>query len=64
MITQNDLVWSNDAKEAMAFALLGYETLQGHKNNAPAATGAKQSVILGKIIPNPFGPIGERNHPT
>lgn len=43
---------------------LGYETLQGHKNNAPAATGAKQSVILGKIIPNPFGPIGERNHPT
>ena len=64
VITQNDLGWSNDAKEAMAFALLGYETLHGHKNNAPAATGAKQSVILGKIIPNPFGPIGERNHPT
>jgi anhydro-N-acetylmuramic acid kinase len=55
VVTQEDLGWSNDAKEAMAFALLGYETLHGHKNNAPAATGAKQSVILGKIIPNPFG---------
>lgn len=38
-----------DAKEAMAFALLGYETLRGRPSNLPAATGAARPVIQGKI---------------
>lgn len=52
--TQSEVGGSNDAKEAIAFAILGNETLHGHMNNAPAATGASQGVILGKIIPNPW----------
>jgi len=52
--TQDDIGGSNDAKEAVAFAILGNETLHSRVNNAPAATGAAQGVILGKIIPNPW----------
>src|SRR5262249_19980857 len=40
-----------DAKEAIAFALLGYETLRGRPANVPSATGARRPVLLGKIIP-------------
>jgi anhydro-N-acetylmuramic acid kinase len=40
-----------DAKEAIAFALLGYETLRGRPANLPSATGASHPVVLGKVIP-------------
>ncbi len=40
-----------DAKEAMAFAVLGYETLRGRAANVPRATGAVSSVPLGAIAP-------------
>jgi len=40
-----------DAKEAMAFALLGYETLRGRASNVPAATGARYATPLGAIAP-------------
>ncbi|MFD1848615.1 anhydro-N-acetylmuramic acid kinase [Oceanobacillus bengalensis] len=38
-----------DAKEAMVFALLGYQCFNKRTNNLPAATGAEKSVIMGKI---------------
>lgn len=41
-----------DAKEAIAFALLGYETLRGRAANVPRATGAKRPVPLGSIAPH------------
>src|SRR5262249_6494876 len=41
----------SDAKEAIAFALLGYETLRGRPGTLPAATGARHPVVLGKIVP-------------
>jgi anhydro-N-acetylmuramic acid kinase len=40
-----------DAKEAIAFAVLGYETLRGRAANVPAATGAARRVVLGAIAP-------------
>jgi anhydro-N-acetylmuramic acid kinase len=40
-----------DAKEAMFFALLGYETLRGRVANLPSATGANHAVPLGAIAP-------------
>lgn len=40
-----------NAKEAVSFAILAYATIKGIANNIPSATGAKQSLILGKIIP-------------
>ena len=42
---------SCDAKEAVSFAILAYATIRGVANNVPSATGAKQPLILGKIIP-------------
>ncbi|MFH1998703.1 MAG: anhydro-N-acetylmuramic acid kinase [Planctomycetota bacterium] len=41
----------SDAREAMAFALLGFETLHGRPANVPTATGAEHPVVLGKITP-------------
>jgi anhydro-N-acetylmuramic acid kinase len=37
------------AKEAVAFALLAYETWNRRPSNVPSATGASRPVVLGKI---------------
>ncbi len=39
----------SEAKEAMCFAILANETMAGHPTNLPSVTGAKRSVVLGKI---------------
>jgi anhydro-N-acetylmuramic acid kinase len=38
-----------DAKEAAAFALLGWLTWHGLPGNVPSATGASRPVVLGKV---------------
>lgn len=45
------LGYSSDAKEAVAFAILAYQTFKRRCNNVPQITGAKYSVILGDITP-------------
>lgn len=40
-----------DAREAIAFAILGNECIMGTEANVPHATGAERRVILGKITP-------------
>ena len=39
----------SEAKEAVAFALLAFETWNHRPSNVPSATGAKRHAILGKI---------------
>ncbi|MDO8301799.1 MAG: anhydro-N-acetylmuramic acid kinase [Sedimentisphaerales bacterium] len=51
MVVMDDLGINADAKEAISFAILAAHTIKGIPSNAPAATGAKKAVVLGKIIP-------------
>jgi len=46
---QEDLGYSSDAKEAVAMAILGNQTLNRQPSNVPSATGASKPVILGNI---------------
>ncbi len=51
MLFTDDFGINSDAKEAVSFAILAFATVKGIKNNIPAATGAKKSLVLGKIVP-------------
>jgi len=53
--TAEEVGFSSDAKEALAFVVLGYETVFGRPSNVPSATGAKNLCILGQITKAPFG---------
>lgn len=47
----DDLFFDGEAKEAVAFALLGYLHLKGRAGNVPSATGARGPRILGSLTP-------------
>lgn len=45
----DEIFFDGDAKEAVAFALLAYLTLNGQPGNLPGATGARGGRVLGAI---------------
>jgi anhydro-N-acetylmuramic acid kinase len=49
-----------DAKEAIAFAVLGYMTLRGHAAGLPRVTGARGPRVLGAIAPHELHALLER----
>ena len=44
-----------EAKEAVAFAILAYQTWRRQPANVPSATGAQRPAILGKVSYPPIG---------
>jgi anhydro-N-acetylmuramic acid kinase len=51
-VTTFDAVFfDGEAKEAVAFALLGYLHQSGLSGNVPSATGARGPRVLGKLTP-------------
>lgn len=54
VLTQEDLGYSSDAKEAVAFAVIAHETMRGKPGNVPGATGASRFVVMGNITPVPY----------
>lgn len=49
VLTNEDIGFNSDAKEAVAFAVLANEAVHGICNNVPSATGAAHPVVMGKI---------------
>jgi anhydro-N-acetylmuramic acid kinase len=47
----DDLFFDAEAKEAVAFALMGYLFVEGRSGNVPGATGARGRRLLGKWSP-------------
>lgn len=54
VLTQEDVGYSSDAKEAIAFVILGNQTLHHRPSNVPSATGALKNVVLGSITAIPY----------
>ncbi|CAM3037156.1 anhydro-N-acetylmuramic acid kinase [Paenibacillus sediminis] len=49
VMTSESLGFNDDAKEAVIFALLGNDFMNGISNNLPSATGAAHPTIMGKL---------------
>ncbi len=49
--THEDIGLSSDYKEALAFAVLGYETWHQRNGTLPSQTGATRGTILGQVTP-------------
>lgn len=53
--TTAELGLDPDAKEAIAFALIGWATMHGIPGNVPSCTGASAPRVLGAVTPAPGG---------
>jgi 1,6-anhydro-N-acetylmuramate kinase len=57
MATAREVGIDDDMKEAIAFAILGYEALRGRPAGMPHVTGARHAAVLGVIAPSHFGAL-------
>ena len=55
VLTSDDLGLPSAAKEAYAFAVLGFLTANGLGGTVPCCTGAGHSSVLGSVTPGPRG---------
>lgn len=53
-----------DAKEAVAFAVLGWHTAHGLPATLPSCTGARGARVLGALVPGGPGPLLPRDTPS
>ncbi len=49
VFTSDEIGVAVEAREAVAFAVLAYESFHGRRGNLPAATGARKEVVLGSL---------------
>jgi len=56
VLTYEDLGYVSHQKEAMAVAVLAYETFHGRPGTAPEFTGVRHPVLMGAINPGPRMP--------
>ncbi|HEX2054947.1 MAG TPA: anhydro-N-acetylmuramic acid kinase, partial [Nitrospiraceae bacterium] len=56
--TFDEVGWKSKAFEAVAFALLAYQTAAGRPANLPQVTGARRPVLLGAIVPGGINRTG------
>ena len=50
IVTSNEFGIDPDGKEAIAFAILAYESYHRRPANLPSATGARRCCVLGKLV--------------
>ena len=51
VLTLEEVGFKGQALEALAFAVLAYATLHGMPSNVIGATGAQDTIVLGKVVP-------------
>ena len=51
VVVSDDAGFPSDAKEALAFAVLGFLTVNGQAGALPSCTGARHGSVLGAIVP-------------
>ncbi|MEF2277405.1 anhydro-N-acetylmuramic acid kinase [Deinococcus sp. YIM 134068] len=49
VVTFEERGWNSSAREAAAFAVLGYYAYRGWRNTLPGTTGARHAVVAGKL---------------
>ena len=53
LLDHDDFGLPASGREAVYFAVLGYQAIHGRPNTVPACTGARHPVVMGKIVPGP-----------